>query len=347
MTPASPIAKNLHLFSRLLALFLGVSSVLSLPVNPFQPNCTAEATYTSIEGRGLYVQGGYGDSLITVPDAFMIDLSKSWNTDKPLYTEMTPGRRHNYSPGGISSDGQRWVVYVDGLAWLYEAKTKNWTMTFDHHIRGMYALTGVTDPKTDMLYIPFGYPNVDGTMGTLRVDIKAGTAASDFRDFTLPYQKLYTASWNSHLNSVVYVSPSGVYSYTWEQGWKQLNTTGLDEVSPRGACLVSVSGGKKMALFGGSNGNETALLTDIYLLDVDKGEWTKGPAVSIEDARRSPACAGSNDQVVIWGGVSTIKLREFHCPAQQVLVFDVKTTSWTTKYIAPGEEQTSAMTSTR
>ncbi|KAG0215142.1 hypothetical protein BGX31_000909 [Mortierella sp. GBA43] len=252
---------------------------------------------------------------------------------------MTPGRRQNYSPSGISSDGQKWIAYIENQQWAYDFNSKNWTKIFEHRIRGSYGLTGATDPRTDMLYIPFGYPNMDGTMGTMRVDLKTGIATSDYRNFTLANNKLYAATWNPHLDSVVFVSPSGIFSYTWKDGWKQMRTTGLGvgEIPHRGACLVSVSGGKKMVLFGGADQNVTVYSRDVHILDVDQGVWTKGPSISPEDARNAPACAGSNDQVIIWGGnTEAFASKKFHCPTHQVLVFDVKTNTWVTRYSAPG-----------
>lgn len=90
---------------RTIALFLGASSILSVHGQTYQPSCVHEATYATVEGRGLYVQGGVHNPSSAASQAFMITLSESWNTDSPKYMLLKSGAANNYSPSGISSDG--------------------------------------------------------------------------------------------------------------------------------------------------------------------------------------------------------------------------------------------------
>ncbi|KAK3812908.1 MAG: hypothetical protein J3Q66DRAFT_389865 [Benniella sp.] len=319
--------------SALLAIILILgASTLSAHAQLYQPTCAVGASYTSLEGRGLYIQGGG-------TKASMIDLSESWDISLPTYRQPPDGVHSEFSPSGITSDGKLWTVLAGYNAARYNASTNSWSEIFQFDTVKIPFLTGATDHKTDMMYIPFGYANADGTRGMLRMNLKTGDTTSDRRSYYMIQQERYAAAWNPLRKSVIYVSQDGVFQYTWEKGWNPFFSKGLDILPEGYSCLVSVSGGMKMALFGGINKEKTATIGDIYVLDLTKQgkeRWIKAPVDSKQKsqiARHGAACGSTGDQVIIWGGSALSK--GFQCPTQQTLVFNVKTMKWTDRYVAP------------
>jgi hypothetical protein len=318
-------------------LALGVS-IVSVHAQPYQPTCTREAAYASLEGRGLYILGGVAKSLTA--EAYMIDLSESWDVNKPKYKRLPDGYNHNYSPSGITSDGKLWTVLIGYQAKRYSSESNTWKEIFQFGNHGLYALTGATDHKTNMMYIPFGYANADGTRGMLRVDLKTGDTTSDRRLFAPSFAAKYATAWNPLRKSLIYIGVSDVLEYTWEHGWKPFFKEGLDMLPIWTSCLVSVSGGTKMALVGGV-GKDDKPIGDIYVLDLakkGKERWIKAPVDSkmkAEIARSSAACGSTGDQVIISGGNAISPQLGFECPKKQTIVFNVKTMKWMDRYVAP------------
>ncbi|KAK3812907.1 MAG: hypothetical protein J3Q66DRAFT_403135 [Benniella sp.] len=322
-------------------LTLGASLILSAHAQSFQPECTARATYSSLEGRGLYIQGGLFKPRASTPQAFMIDLSESWDINTPKCKNLPVGWGQYHSPSGITSDGKLWTVLIGFYGVRYNAMSNNWSAIFQFDAYSISLVIGATDHKTDMMYIPFGYANADRSKGMLRVNLKTGDTTSDRRSYPISQQEQYATAWNPLRKSVIYVSQDGVFEYTWEKGWKPFFSKGLDALPGWDSCLVSVSGGTKMALFGGISKDPTVAIGDIYILDLTKQgkeRWIKAPVdfkQKSQIARYGAACGSTGDQVIIWGGNTLTSFDQFQCPKQRTLVFNVKTMKWTDRYIAP------------
>jgi len=223
---------------------------------------------------------------------------------------------------------------------LYNTESNSWKEIFQFDTHGLFGLTGATDHETNMMYIPFGFANADGTRGMLRVNLKTGDTTSDRRSFVPSYPALYATAWNPFRKSVIYVGLSDILEYTWEQGWKPFFKEGLDMPPMWGACIVSVSGGKKMALFGGM-GRDKKPTGDIYVLDLTKKgkeRWTKASVDSKQRsqiARHAAACGSTGDQVIVSSGNAIPRQLGFECPNQRAAVFNVETMKWMDRYVAP------------
>jgi hypothetical protein len=273
----------------------------------------------------------------------MIDLSESWNINNPKYKQLSPGRNTNYAPGGITSDGELWTVIVNDNAMQYNTTSDSWNVLYEANSYETYGQTGAIDHATDTMYIPFGYFNARGEREMLRMNLRNGQTASDRRPYPIGDLEEYATAWNPIRKSVIFVGYDGVFEYTWKNGWKPFFSNGLETLPLRYSCLVSVSGGTKMALFGGTTDDEKAI-GDIYVLDLTmegKERWTKAPVTSkqrSEMARQAPACGSTGDQVIISGGNALPGYFEFQCPNQRMLVFNVKTMKWTNRYVAPGKK---------
>ncbi|KAK3806632.1 MAG: hypothetical protein J3Q66DRAFT_392754 [Benniella sp.] len=312
--------------------FLGPSSVLSVNAKTYKPTSTSQSAYSSIDGKALYVQGGVFKTGYSTNPAFMVDLSQSWNTSNPVYQQLQTGYVQNHAAVGVSSDRKWWTVLIGNLVARYSADTNAWVPLVTISMDKTFGVTGATDPATDMMYIPFAYAK-SGDIATVRINLKTGEVNNDSRGHSMKHKSLYSTAWNALRESVIYVSPSGVYEYQWAEGWSALTKNGLTKIGLRGQCLVSVNGGKKMVLFGGTTMDQNVVIGDICILDVEKLVWTKGPT-SPTGGRTGPSCAGSNGQVVIWGGSTTVDPNPTYSD-QQMLVFNVNTNKWTDNYVAP------------
>ena len=333
MTQESSSKSVFRTLTMSVALLLGASSVLSVNAQTFKPTSTSQSAYSSIDGKALYVQGGVFKTSGTTNQAFVVDLSQSWDTSNPVYQQLQPGYVHNHAAGGVSSDRKWWTVLIGNLVARYSADANAWDPLVTISMDKTFGVTGATDPATDMMYIPFAYAK-NGDIATVRINLKTGEVKNDSRGHSMKHKSLYSTAWNALRESVIYVSPSGVYEYQWAEGWSAFTKNGLSKIGLRGQCLVSVNGGKKMVLFGGTTMDQNDVIGDIFILDVEKQVWTKGPNAPAGGARTAPSCAGSNGQVVIWGGSTTVDPNPTYSD-QQMLVFNVNTNKWTDNYVAP------------
>ncbi|KAF8960189.1 hypothetical protein BGZ52_012672, partial [Haplosporangium bisporale] len=111
--------------------------------------------------------------------------------------------------------------------------------------------------------------------------------------------------------------------------------------------MVPAFNGTKLILFGGSGPVGTTLwntaLSDIYIYDVAKAEWTKGNDAGNARARSSHACAVSGDALIAWGGFSEPVVKP--PPNELTIVYNLTTNLWVDKFIAPTVEQKPTLTS--
>ncbi|KAF9938410.1 hypothetical protein BGZ65_012854 [Modicella reniformis] len=269
----------------------------------------------------------------TAYQTFMIDLSVSWNTSFPAYKALSLGPSQHYSPSAISADGKKWFTLAAGVGHVYDLDTNKWSKIFTNKaMEKLWGRGAATDPTTGLVYIPFAYPNSDGTFSMLKVNLTDGTYTSDNSTQTLPQQNQYAVAWSAPLRSLVYVIDGGVYTYNSTDGWKNYIT--LPNGAPsHGSCLVAANRGLQLVLFGGFSTTSNTPLSDIYILDVVASRWRKGASAPASDRRQSPACGISNDYFIAWGG-DIASHSDVVAPANQIVIYDLRTHTWTTEYNA-------------
>ncbi|KAF9365798.1 hypothetical protein BGX34_008258 [Mortierella sp. NVP85] len=318
---------------------LSLSTHLYTHAQPYQPVLTVQPGNAFVEGKGLYILSGGDTRGLIAAQTFMIDLSVSWNTMSPAYKSLPLGPGSNWFPSAMSADGQRWFVLVNGGAYVFDIRSSKWTQVFNSpDLKGQFGLGAATDPETGMVFIPFGFKKPDGTFNMLIVDLN-GSYRSDNDDlFKLPQTRMYALTWNSLLKSLLFLNESGMFTYSLMGGWKNFNSPpGLTATSSY--CMVSSSSGAKVVLFGGYSKSLNASVGDIFILDVPTLTWKKGPVTPPRDVRRSPACAISNNQFIVWGG-DTGNINTVVPPDNMMLVYSLKTDSWTSEYTAPSSNPT-------
>lgn len=281
----------------------------------------------------MYVLSGGDINGLIANQAFMIDLSVSWNTVSPAYKTLPLGPGSNWFPAAMSADGQTWFVLVNGGAYVFDIRSSQWSLAFEYtDVKGQFGLGAATDPDTGKIFIPFGYKKPDGTFNMLIVDLKSKSYTSDNDDFTLPEKSVYAIAWNTLLKGLLFLNENGMYMRS-STGWKNFNgPPGL--TATNAYCMVSSTSGSKVVLFGGYSQSLNASVGDIFILDVATLTWKKGPSTSPSDVRRSPACAISNNYFIAWGG-DTGNVARIVPATNILLVYDLRTDRWTSQYIAP------------
>lgn len=317
-----------------LSTLLSISILSVYAQSSFQPTIATRAASAFIDGRGLYISSGIKPPRSVSQQTFMIDLSVSWNTGAPAYKALSTGPAQNNSASAISADGKKWFTLAAGVGQVYDMSTDKWTVIFANKaMEKLWGRGAATDPTTGLVYIPFAYPNSDGTFSMLKVDLEDGSISRDNSTRTLPNPAQYAVAWSTPLRSLVYVMEGGMYTYNSINGWKNF-TTSPKFTLPMGSCLVAANGGSQMVLFGGYSKATNVTLSNIYILDVATSTWTIGPSAPISDRRQTPACAVSNDHFIAWGG-DTIVGTEVVAPTNLTVVYNLRTSTWTTEYVAP------------
>ncbi|KAG0237265.1 hypothetical protein BGX31_003634 [Mortierella sp. GBA43] len=221
-----------------------------------------------------------------------------------------------------------------GLGQVYDIDTDKWTDIFTNKaMERLWGRGAALDPATGLVYMPFAYPNADGSFSMLKVNLKDGSIASDNNSNMLPTVSEYAVAWSTPLKSLVYVIEGGTYTYNSIDGWKSF-TAPPNGASPLGSCLVAANGGKQLVLFGGYSKATNVTQSSIYILDVATSTWTTGASAPISNGRHAAACAVSNDYFIAWGG-DTAAGTDVVAPENLTIVYNLKTNIWTTEYIGP------------
>jgi hypothetical protein len=294
----------------------------------FRPFATEIPSSTFVEGQGFYIFGGAKDQdQSAISQAFMIDLSVSWNTSDPPFKKLTDGPGAVLSPCMVLPNGEDIFLLVLGMGNIYNIKSDSWTTILHNQLPISVGMAGAVDPESGLVYIAQGPTNATSKGMVLTLDPKAPT----FNTTVMPDLKLSPigfAAWSVPLKSMLLdsVFMDELYTFTpskvsgTSHGWSFLNTTGDEPLANLAPCFVSAYGGSKIAMFTGLD------TSAVHILDVATRAWTVGP--SIPYLARS-ACAVSGDQFIVWGG------RNNETTSGKTLVYNMKTNKWISRYTAP------------
>ncbi|KAI8605019.1 hypothetical protein EDD21DRAFT_434181, partial [Dissophora ornata] len=321
-----------------ISILLWISLSKIVYAQSFQPYVTWGSSSAFEEGRAMYVLGGNPEisRMDAGPQAFVVDLSVSWDASSPVFKSLPNGPNASMTTGALSFDGQGWFSLVNGTGYLYNITSGAWgTLPTSTNLSSGSGLSASTDPDTGIIYIPNGYVGTNKMSRMLMVNVVTKTIDSTAMHPSLNTSQFYSASWSASRGSLLfYEGPAnGLYAYNPTEGWNDLSQSVKgDTPAPRtGACFEPAYGGSKMILFGGTNSTGNNTLDVIYILDVATLTWTRGPDAGVANGRVGAACAISNDQFIAWGGITSGQANSTF-PSNAMLVFDLKATAWTTKY---------------
>ncbi|KAI7819284.1 hypothetical protein BC939DRAFT_460317 [Gamsiella multidivaricata] len=352
----------------------------------FQPTLTTGATSAFVENQNLYILGGVPstytstNSIIpttTIPQAFVLDLSVSWNSSNPIIQQLPDGPTTTspsltgedgwvgWGTAGmvstLSADAQTWFVAFNDPAYQYSTSSATWTLglSLDNLTtntdlplsRG--ASAAVTDPDTGLVYM---FSNTDPASDNplvRRLDLNTGTIDNipmdndDALDDRV--SAIVSAIWSAPQKQILVIeehNPIRLLAFTpniTNATWSILNTTGDIPATRTGACFVSSAGGAQAVYFGGFSTNSPTAMNDIYILDIPSMTWKRGPDAPSTDARGGAACAVSSDHFLAWGGSSTIPNTD--SPMEALVIYNLRTQSWTSEYISSSSSTSSSSSS--
>ena len=332
-----PFIFTLHFV--VLALLFSTLSIPSIHAQKFQPIPVAYPAYASIEGQGFYIIGGAKEAITgtSITQAFMIDLSVSWNASDPVFKKLPEGPGSAFAPTTVLSDGDIFTLHI-GVGYIYKVKSNSWTL-FGNSKFPIQTGYAATNPESGLVYIAFGTNSTlhvldpsSKTLNTLKVPRLTNVADT---------QELV---WSAHLRSVILstVDPSIMYVFTPSKvsesshGWSLMNTTGFQPAKTflLQACFVPAYGGSKVITITVlDESNSTISMAQI--LDIPTGKWTASPTMAL---RAGGACGVSGDYFIVWGGGTVKDLERF---TDGIVVYNMKTNEFVS-----GVHRTSSLVNT-
>ncbi|KAF9082568.1 hypothetical protein BGX29_003745, partial [Mortierella sp. GBA35] len=216
-------------------------------------------------------------------------------------------------------------------------------------------LQTATDSTTGKIYTPLGYEGnkmliynpAQATPGAASVGAAPdGTSPAGLGTFSaevMPggYQKGstgYSFVWSEvRKRFILFGGRNVIGAYMWEyhpstKNWTELPPKGYIPPLMANSCMVPAYNGTKMILFGGRI-NDTVTQGSIYILDLPKRVWTKGPNVNPSQYRSHMACGVSGDNFLAWGGLRRIDPNlETKLDATPV-IFNINTFQWASQFV--------------
>ncbi|KAG0062065.1 hypothetical protein BGZ92_006282, partial [Podila epicladia] len=119
-----------------------------------------------IDGKTMYVHGGFTNSNQITAQSFSLDLSTSWDVTAPAYEKLPDGVRNANNPGALLNDSATLFILADwnyyyyyyyyyynvltGQLTGYNVDTNIFNATHSGHAASMH-------PETGQVYMPYGY----------------------------------------------------------------------------------------------------------------------------------------------------------------------------------------------
>lgn len=301
----------------------------------YTPFSAMGASSVIVAGKAMYVQGGLANGQTkSFRQTFSIDLSGTWNINRPPYTAMADGLDDQYYPGTLLKDGVTWfTVHRNKTNFQYNLATQTiLPMGLIANYSSIEGLNAFIAPNSDNVVIPNGYWGQSGTYTTLNVSptslVSQQLPSLPGKDGIRYYASAWSASENAYYvfggwnqNYASDLLRFDVATNTWS------NITALGSPSARDvSCLASAYGGTKLVLYGGESPTGKFVLSEIYIFDVVKGTWSQGFDGGTSRARAGFVCGVNNDEFIAWGGYTDMVGR---AAVQEILsVYNLKTNTW-------------------
>ncbi|KAK3809528.1 MAG: hypothetical protein J3Q66DRAFT_373774 [Benniella sp.] len=325
--------RSFHASFTLLTLFTFLfNNFLSLSVyaQSFRPAPGPGSCSGFIEGQGLYVTNSYGPENNLTTQAFMIDLSVSWNTSNPVYKKL-PGGPKIENPTCTMANNDSLFVLVDSTGYVYNVTSNAWSVLQNSNFDSNAGYNVATsDPVSGIVYIPTNGMDFQGKEVVLTINLRTGIVNTT-ELLLMDTDVFEVVAWSTALKRMVVFCAADYEPITFTlsetnkptKGWGSLPNKGIKEFIAWN-CMAPAYGGSKMVLFGCDLFGENGV---VYIFDVIKLTWKKGPSTK---SVGNSACAVTGDQFIIWGG-------EFDADkvSDATLVYNMKTDKWTTSFIAP------------
>ncbi|KAG0087759.1 hypothetical protein BGZ92_007020 [Podila epicladia] len=192
-------------------LYFLFSSLLDNTLFANAQSYTPQSTYGSIsafiDGKAMYVHGGFIDGTHTTGQSFVLDLSTSWDLTAPAFNRLPDGLNSGLNPGALLNDSTTLFIMNDTSFYYYNVRNGQMTSyptDFSNRLR-MFASTrqAATNPKTGRVYIPGGYYAQDDSFALLRFN--PDTKKFDYLNMPVALQSIqeYPVAWVPHLDAML------------------------------------------------------------------------------------------------------------------------------------------------
>ncbi|KAF9394097.1 hypothetical protein CPC16_000147 [Podila verticillata] len=299
------------------------------------------ASQVVVQGKAMIISGGISTSQGVLSQTFAIDLSVSWDASSPKYSMLANGPADLYVPFGQAADGSA-IVISRGQSFSFNLNSSSgWILTgnLPNGINAaMTRLTGAIDPVTNIFYMPGGFRVAGANDTMMQYSIAQGTAASLPMPPTLPLYAESTAVWSSYAKRLFlhggrsptdYIPLGDLYSFNpADNTWSKPVPGGDTPPKRYNHCMASDATGKRLVVFGGFDNVVVPAFSDIYILNVETMQWTKGPDAGNATARAAPSCGIDNDLFIVWGGgYNSVTVTK-----NITLLFNLQTMQWVNQF---------------
>jgi hypothetical protein len=287
-----------------------------------------------VEDVGLFISGGIANRMTA--QAFMLDLSVSWNTSDPAFKQLAD------TDGGLFTsctllNGEDIFIIIWGNVHIYNIRTGSRRTAFHNMLPYSSMLIPVADPVSGVVYAARNdlMTSVNRTMHIMDPKTQAIT------QLQIPalgnLQAFGGAVWSPHLQSVLFTTsvPNVMYLFTpsnmsgSSKGWSVRNIPGDRADFNTATCFVPAYNGSKMIVY--ASAIDGSRKSTVHILDVATWTWTKRTVAPYFGAS---ACAVSGDQLIVWGGYQNEMISSL------TAVYDMKTDKWTSNYVASPKPST-------
>ncbi|KAF9903619.1 hypothetical protein EC991_003484 [Linnemannia zychae] len=308
----------------------------------------ALAQFSSLDNQVLYIRGGLSEGQV-VSQFYSLDLSPFINNPSPSTNPVWKKLNSTGPLGDFDIElplavqfGNQDVAFFGSnrTRSLYHSSNNTWSASVptckipDENVyvfvpssRG--GRVAVTDPNSNYVYLP--HATKDGVnMVALSINLgycyflpmPTGAVGNNFvwsqykgTIYMLGTQMFPTAT-----------NPTGKDPMLWDLNqdtniWRHIpdpNTPALF----LGSCVVSVLGGRKLIIFGGTSASGQAN-GYTYIYDTIVSTWTTG--MSSVKPRTNMACASAGDYLIAWGGHEHEKSTS---ASSEMLIYNFKTDTW-------------------
>ncbi|KAK3809523.1 MAG: hypothetical protein J3Q66DRAFT_405509 [Benniella sp.] len=237
-----------------------------------------------------------------------------------------------------------------GTGYVYNVKSSSWTVFQNVNFTSIHQSAAVTDPETGFIYLPSGGENFAGREVMLSVDLKTGKVNTTdlYRDTKVSIHPASISApviWSELLRGFLILmeidrpfvfTPSKATNST--NGWSTFVIGECPNIYAHVHCGAPAYGGSKMIFI--ATGQYFMEGTFLYILDVAERTWKEGPRPPTYLVSNS--CAVTGDQFISWGGFLADDIA-----TNATLVYNLKTETWTSEYIAPSPIQSTSDSTSR
>ncbi|KAK3842174.1 MAG: hypothetical protein J3R72DRAFT_443871 [Linnemannia gamsii] len=322
-----------------------------------QPQPCGGAAF-AVVGSRFYVHGGATSADNLLATLWALDLTTTWTTSKPAWSNLAIGDNNAYHSGGRSSDNGTFITFGRDTAAdpnvipksfvnIYDIASNSWTTNFNP--QGMNDNTRrdfqvVTNPAANKVYILGGDAGPAGSIYS-NMFTTYDVATQEVTEITTPAPgpqsvSTFSAVWSPKLKAMVVIggnfksgmAATGLYLYHPDTGyWTTQTTSGAFNYGRSSACAASNGDGSLIAVFGGFIGPGPADPA-IYILNTATWTWTTTRYAG--QGRGNSACAIVDDTFISWGGflVSPNTVNGVPTGAEALVMYSLSKGQWQTTY---------------